>query len=317
MAHSPASRRSWVSLFGVVGIGVLDNVSRVDRNVSDAMCRVVTGDTIEARKLHSDLDIISAEVRRPLVVNGIEITFMEGDLSQRTIVLTLKTIAEGKHRSEGGFWGDYAEVRPQLFGAVLDDLVHVLATPAPEEIPHANRMTDFCETVAKLDALHSGDNNSLLRWKTLRSQHAATSIDGDPVWGEMHRQILSLHGGAWNGTCAELFLMLDAVRPTGHADRARADQWPSSAKVLEGRLPRALTFLRSAGWLAERVDSKVAKRAATYKLVVPGGPGNALPAGEADETDAVEKPGSPETKAMPEASVAPEAAGGFTGKPPF
>jgi energy-coupling factor transporter ATP-binding protein EcfA2 len=48
-----------------------DNLSRINQDMSDALCRLATGAGFSKRRLYSDSDEIIVQVRRPVVINGI------------------------------------------------------------------------------------------------------------------------------------------------------------------------------------------------------------------------------------------------------
>ena len=61
----------------------LDNLSRVDEWLSDALCRLSTGGGFATRRLRSDDEEAIFDASRPVVLTGIETAATRGDLLDR------------------------------------------------------------------------------------------------------------------------------------------------------------------------------------------------------------------------------------------
>jgi hypothetical protein len=72
----------------------LDNLSHLPDWLSDALCRLATGNGFATRELYTDAEEAIFATQRPIVKNGIEELATRGDLLDRSIVLYLPTIAE-------------------------------------------------------------------------------------------------------------------------------------------------------------------------------------------------------------------------------
>lgn len=237
---------------------MVDNVSRLDVETSDAICRVVTGDRYRARKLRTDGDAFEIAVRRPLIFTGIDSGILRGDLSERTLTINLDRMKPEQRRDERSVWADFHTARPGIMGAVLDDLVHVLGAERPEvTLP---RMADFALTAAKLDVLHGTD--SLERWAHLASQRAIDTVANDPLW----MTLTSVIKEPWEGPAAALLKALD---PHGNQAMAHGRIWPTGPQSLTGWLKRGAPSLRLAGWAVELAPPQVDARASLWRLTPP------------------------------------------------
>ena len=98
--QSPRDPDDWsVAASGSWVVG-LDNVSHLPRWLSDAMCRAATGDGLVKRTLYSDADVTVLNFRRVLVVNGIDVGAVRGDLADRMIPVELHPIAAQDRRTD-------------------------------------------------------------------------------------------------------------------------------------------------------------------------------------------------------------------------
>lgn len=85
----------------------LDNISRLDPWLSDAMCRLATGGGFATRELYTDLDEVLFDAKRPQLMNGIEEVAARGDFLERAIIITLLAIQDVARRDEKTFWAEF------------------------------------------------------------------------------------------------------------------------------------------------------------------------------------------------------------------
>ena len=73
-----------------------DNLSTLPGWLSDALCRLSTGGGHSARQLYTDLEEVSLNVKRPVILNGIEDVATRPDLSERALQIELERIDDNK-----------------------------------------------------------------------------------------------------------------------------------------------------------------------------------------------------------------------------
>jgi hypothetical protein len=100
----------------------MDNLSRVEPWLSDALCSIATGAGHATRKLTSDRDEALFMVARPIILNGIPTLTDRADLASRAVTIQLVSIPEDERRPEDEFWSDWAEVAPRVLGALCEGL---------------------------------------------------------------------------------------------------------------------------------------------------------------------------------------------------
>jgi hypothetical protein len=230
----------------------LDNLSRIPEWLSDAMCRAATGDANVKRTLYSDSDVTVQEFRRVLIVNGIDVGTLRGDLADRMIPVHLDRIT--KRRTETALWEAYHEAHPRILGALLDLLVATLnKLPAIREkadrgeIP-LPRMADYGLIMAALDEVYGVPEKSILRdYLQQRTELAEEVVESNQVATQllvlMKRMPVRPEDGAriWDGTTAEL---LDEL--TSQIGMTN-DKWPRTPGALSGRINRVASDLDKLG----------------------------------------------------------------------
>ncbi|MCX4682632.1 ATP-binding protein [Streptomyces sp. NBC_01433] len=273
---STAAVGSWV-----VG---LDNLSRIPEWLSDAMCRAATGDANVKRTLYSDSDVTVQEFRRVLIVNGIDVGTLRGDLADRMIPVHLHRITQ--RRTETALWEAYDEAQPRIVGALLDLLVRTLQElPAVREkadngeIP-LPRMADYGLIMAALDKVSGSMTSSILNdYLQQRTELAEEVVESNQVattlLNLMKRQPPTGEGGAheWEGTTAEL---LDTLT---HEAGITNDKWPRTPGALSGRINRVASDLDKLGVDITRQKSG-SKRSITIRYIPRPDPSVPQPAPE-------------------------------------
>ncbi|MFI1103049.1 hypothetical protein [Streptomyces melanogenes] len=221
----------------------LDNLSGLPGWLSDALCRIVTGDAQVTRALYTDDDVNVLTYQRPVLLTGIDLGALRNDLAERMLPLELAPIPRHKRRTAGALWAAYEQAHPRILGALLD-----LAAEAWAELPYAAadlterpRLADFAELLHALDRVTG--------WRSLDAFHATqdalneTVLDGHPVAAALREWAASpaFPPGDWTGTMAELHRLL------GSDGRGLADGWPKTPAVLSARIRQVAPALRARG----------------------------------------------------------------------
>lgn len=78
----------------------IDNVSSINREISDALCVTVTGGSADRRTLYTTNQVTSIPVRNAVIMNGLSTGFTRADLASRMQCATLYSIDADKRRTE-------------------------------------------------------------------------------------------------------------------------------------------------------------------------------------------------------------------------
>jgi hypothetical protein len=227
-----------------------DNVSKIDRRISDALCQISDGSGFARRQLFTDVGEIRIQGSRAVVLTGIANCITRPDLASRTINLTLQPIGDSRRKSEREFWAGFDSAHASIFGAVLDALVHGLKHLSEVNLRSASRMADFemwahaCESafaaqgdIAKAFAANAAQvNEAVIDEDSVATAIAAFMVDQDE----------------WTGTATELMSKLKELDRTGAlmvrergAVTTRKD-WPPDATRFSGRIRTVTATLRKA-----------------------------------------------------------------------
>ena len=232
--------------------------------MSDALCRLATGGGFATRELHTDRSEIVLDAQRPIVMNGIPDLASRADLGDRSIVITLPTIAEDDRRVEQEFLSEFERARPAILGALLDAVSTGLKNLPTTRLERLPRMADFGLWMA---ATAPG-----LGWERVpfvqayidnRSTAVQIVVENNAVAQAIQR--FMSRRGEWEGSASELLPLLeDEVTDSTR----RHKSWPGLASSLGGWLRRLAPSLRAVGIdIRFARHGKVRRRVWTIRLL--------------------------------------------------
>ncbi len=224
-----------------------DNLASVSEVVSDHLCRLVSGDEIDKRKLFSDGELVTITYRRTGVMTAVTLPGLRADALERVITLGLDRIPEGQRRTESVLRAEFAQAHPAILGGLCDALSTTLARlPAVRASKgHRPRWADFHEVLSAYDPhCASAYLDSL-------TESMADAADADPFVVAVCAWLTSV-GGAWKGAPQDAWGQADHHRKTQPGGFDTAQWWPRGGPQFSAALVRATEPLRAKGIAVER-----------------------------------------------------------------
>lgn len=235
----PRDGDSWVSAAAGSWVVGLDNLSTVSDWLSDSLCRAVTGDGDVRRKLYTDGDLHVIAFRRCVVITGIDLGALRGDLAERMLPIEMATISGTDRLEEADLWPAWEGAHPHLLGALLDLAAGMLRVLPFVALGSKPRMADFARVLAAVDELTG--TKGMARYITNQAMLATESLTGDPFLVALEAMLAGTPGMEFEGTSADLLERID--KP----DKA-PKEWPGNAQKVTGILRRQAPPMRKAGW---------------------------------------------------------------------
>lgn len=227
-----AARSSWVV--------ALDNLSGVDAQLSDALCRMVTGGGFARRTLYTTADETLIEIQRPVIINGIDDIAGRPDLAERCVHIATPPIADRK--TEADLEADFERDSRDIFAAILNGLSRAIRDHAKVKIDRLPRMADFAKwAAAGVPALGFTAEQFLDRYNRNQLNAVELGLESSVVAAAI-RQLAAR--GPYEG--AATALLEDLGRIAGD-DAQRQRAWPRSTKALRNTLRRLAPGLRQVG----------------------------------------------------------------------
>lgn len=218
----------------------LDNLSGINPQLSDCLCRLSTGGGFAGRRLYTDSDETLIEIQRPVIANGIDDIASRPDLADRCLHLLLPPLESRK--TEGAMKKRFQADASAIFAALLDGLVLAVRDHATVLLGTLPRMADFATwAAAGLPALGFTAEEFMSAYTRNRDHMTEMAIEASPVAFALVQFMATRD--TWTGASADLLGRLADANPGAAAGQA----WPKSAKGLMGALRRLAPALRSAG----------------------------------------------------------------------
>lgn len=228
-----------------------DNLSTLNRHLSDVICRAVTGDGFSKRRLYSDDDDVLYHFRRVFVLNGINVPAMYPDLLDRSILVRLNSIPDKERLEESELWAEFQKLRPSIVGAMFEALSAAIRLKRSVKLRELPRMADWTRWgFAVAEALGIGGQRFLEAYSLNRKAQNEEALESHPVGAAI--EALMREQTEWAGSPSELLQQLSIVADEEKIDTAQK-LWPRSASWLTRRINEVETNLREVGIRYERL----------------------------------------------------------------
>ncbi|MQA82927.1 MAG: ATP-binding protein [Streptosporangiales bacterium] len=240
---APRDADSWVTAASGSWVVALDNLSTVSDWLSDTLCRAVTGDGDVRRQLYTDGGLVVFAFRRCVIVTGIDLGAVRGDLSDRLLPVNLHRIPDNRRRDESELWPRWAELQPVILGGLLDLAARVIGVLPSVRLDTKPRMADYAGVLAAVDQVLG--TAGLDQYVSHAGSLASDSLTADPFVMALHERL----SAPFKGTSAEL---LAFVTPPDERWRP-PKRWPSKPREVTMLMRRQVPVMRQAGWMAEEL----------------------------------------------------------------
>lgn len=234
----PRDPTDWAVTAAASYVIALDNCSQLPNWLSDALCRAVTGDGFLRRALYTDDNIAVSAFRRVLIINGIDLGALRGDLLDRAILLEPHPIRPEQRRQDQDLATRWRAARGLILGGLLD-LVARTRRQLPEvHLTSMPRMADHAQALAALDK--ASGTSGLRTYLRASTRALEDAIEGHPVAAAVER--LMTDRETWGpGTATDLLAELTS------REQPKDKDWPTKGQQLSGELRRAAQLLEEAG----------------------------------------------------------------------
>lgn len=229
----PKSAAEILTIIGNRFLVVFDNLSYVNANFSDLLCKVATKATISTRELYSNGIEIGIEATRPVILNGIPTFTERPDLVDRMIQVTLLPIDKKGRKTDDEYWKEVDAVFPELLGALYNAVGEAQFNSRSHKLETSHRMSNFIHWASS--AL---GEPFIKAYDRAMKMSVSDSVEGNTL--AMAIIMLMRKQEEWVGSMSELQTVLAPFR---HLDDPT---WPTTPKGLSAALKRNKPTLRAA-----------------------------------------------------------------------
>ena len=221
----------------------LDNLSIMHGWLSDGICRLSTGGGLSTRQLYTDNEEVLFNVKRPVMINGIEELVTRPDLLDRSLNTNSRQIAEDRRRPEKEIWEEFNSAMPRILGALYDAVSCALRNLPATKLDRLPRLADFAMWAV---AAESGLGLSKGTFLKAYSENKESANDLVLESSAVAKALLAFaeEETEWLGHATELLKELSDEVDEG---TRRQKSWPGDGRALSNRLRRLAPNLRAAG----------------------------------------------------------------------
>lgn len=235
-----ASANNWVLTF--------DNLSGLQPSQSDALCRIVTGGGLGTRSLYTNNEEFIFDVRRPVILNGIDDIATRPDLLDRSIVLNLPVIDGIRRKTEEEILVAFTQAHPEILGGLLDLSVEVLNKINGVTLPSAPRMADYAKIgTAYEQVIGMPPGQFVTIFNSNRQDAIENEMDKDLV-AQAVMELVENSPNGWSGSLTELHNRIRDYVAHMSPGFERTVFFPQNSQALSNRLKRLSPHLRSKGF---------------------------------------------------------------------
>lgn len=222
-----------------------DNVSHVSEEISDILCKAITGAGFQKRALYQNDEDIIYNIKRIIGINGINLVATRPDLLERSLLLELERIEVAERKTEGELYENFGRDLPLILGGVFDVLVKTLSIHPTVKIDSLPRMADW--TIwgcAIAEALGYTKEEFLVAYKNNITRQTEMLLNDNVV--AMAVFAFMEDKESWIGTPTDLLKQLTTEGSFADID-TREKYWPKGANILSRRLNELSTPLKQMG----------------------------------------------------------------------
>lgn len=226
----------------------LDNQSGLSGSMSDALCRIATGDGNIKRSLYCTRDIAIFRGSRPILVNGITDVITRDDLLDRSLVIRVSK--PEVNATDDELEQKFHELAPDVFGALLFCMSEALSAEATTPVDSSIRMLQAARWAASSEVSAGFDSGSVEQ-AYLRAREEALALASDDPFVMAILAVVA-PGTTWKGTMTELTKLVVAHAEerdsdTGKATKKLPRDFPTTTAAVRSAFNRKQPALRQLG----------------------------------------------------------------------
>lgn len=221
----------------------LNNVSHLSAEQQDDLCCVSTGGGYSTRKLYTTNHEQTNDIKRPVILNGINEVITAQDLIDRSISVELPIVIEETRKTESVIKQQFEAAKPKLLGAMLDVLVATLRELSSVLLDKKPRMADFAMLGTALEKVMSWEAGSFMAdYLHQQSETRIAALEHSPI---IMALIDYVEDEPYTGSFKKLHNILTTKQRT--LDYGALFAWPKSPKGLSEALKRQQPALGGLG----------------------------------------------------------------------
>lgn len=234
-----------------------DNLRNLNTYQQDALCRLVTGHSVEQRTLYTNFGTSHAYIKGTGAINSIDLSNLQSDLLDRSIIFDLERIPNEQRISEAKFWDQFNAIAPKVRTCIINILSDALPILSDTDTAGILRLSDFERAIIACGIARGRKRDDIiaaLQIKGLLQQDESLLHNpiADPLLQFMEDKT------EWTGSSKELLRELTAQEYPNESKPS--DDFPKTPEKLSNEIMKISYILKYNGLEIERLPRKTRAR---------------------------------------------------------
>jgi len=237
-----------------------DNVTSIDEDQSDLMCKIVTGLGVSKRMLYTDDDSVIRQLRRCIMINGINIPAEKADIFDRSVIHVADILPDEKRKTDAEITIKMQEDAPKVIRAFLDILVKAMQLYPTIEPKRNNRMADYtrwgCAITQAMGIDQAYFENAY--YKNIKTQDDEV-VKSNPVADWLIKYLEFNNKTTYDGSSSDIQKDIETFAITEYNKELPryVDGWPKGSTQFGRKLTEVIPSLKSTGVTIQYVKGTV------------------------------------------------------------
>jgi hypothetical protein len=224
----------------------LDNLSYISDDVSDALCRIVTGGSFSKRRLYSNEEQVIQKLKLAIGVTGINLVANRSDLLDRSMILSFQRIPDDQRMDEEEFWEGFRADKPAILGAMFTTLSKALEAERSIKLSKKPRMADYAKyAAAAAVSLGRTTDEFMAAWDMNAERQNQAALESSPTAQAIVKFMEERE--SWQGSSSELYQHLSEIASQMNMMAGGPGGFPRSANFLWQRIQSVKPNLSAIG----------------------------------------------------------------------
>jgi 5S rRNA maturation endonuclease (ribonuclease M5) len=222
-----------------------DNVSNINAEISDTLCRAITGGGIQQRKLFTDADDYIFTFKRCIAINGINNVVTRSDLLDRAILIKLQRISEKNRKEISEIEQEFKKDLPSILGGVFDTLSKAMKIYPDVKLDKLPRMADFARWGYAVGEALGGKGQLFLSEYNVNRNSINEEFINDNLVASLIVAFMKERPD-WSGLVSELYNQITIIAPK-YGINPKSKDFPPKPNVFSRRLNGIKSNLKNVG----------------------------------------------------------------------
>jgi hypothetical protein len=231
-----------------------DNLSFISGKIQDLMCRVVTGGSIERRKLYTDNETFYVKFKRAMILTAIENPITQHDLLDRTLTITRRRYDDTENRSKVDYLERFKKKHASILGGILNTFVgalNVLDTLGLDKLPRLADYYKFGMAVAEYIGEDKGFGKEMFSkaMKYAMRKNYKIDVDEDALTFVLQSYLKHQHDQSNQNQCSfTVSKLFEELKKYASEIGIDPNELPGAASSLSRKLKGVVQALEHIGW---------------------------------------------------------------------